>query len=115
MIMGKDYERYREKKIASKMFIEFVGDKEDYKRLPYVHITDVQMSNANCGDGSITMHALIKLVKQMNATKITGGLSSEDEDHSERRDHFYTKFGFTIDGNKLELRSDCFDDALRVN
>ena len=55
------------------------------------------------------MKKLIKFSKNLGATEILGTLSPADEDNTERREYFYKKFGFEINGDniKLDLKSTC--------
>jgi hypothetical protein len=62
----------------------------------HIHIDDVLMKHNNVGNGSIVMRALIKYAKLNSITTITGSLSSVDDDHKTRRDHYYKKFGFEV-------------------
>lgn len=45
----------------------------------------------------------INYAKEIGAPKITGSLSPVDDDHADRRNHFYEKFGFNIINSKIEL------------
>lgn len=65
----------------------------------YIYIIDVTPRVINVGNGSIAMYALIKYAKEIEATYITGKFSSVDNDHADRRNHFYEKFGFMINSN----------------
>ena len=40
----------------------------------------------------------------MHVSLLVGDLSAADEDHKDRRDHFYEKFGFENDGRFVKLR-----------
>lgn len=99
---------------AARLFFEFKWTKKD-NEYPSIRITDIQ-TYENRGDGSIAMHALVKIAKQLHATQITGMLSPEDEEHRDRRTHYYDKFGFEIkpEDKVVILTSDKFDDALKV-
>lgn len=61
-----------------------------------VKIEDVLCKQNNIGNGSILMLSLFEFCKRHNIRKITGYLSSVDDDHKERRDHYYKKFGFVV-------------------
>lgn len=54
--------------------------------------------------GTYAMKALIKYAKDMHVSLLVGDLSAADEDHKDRRDHFYEKFGFENDGRFVKLR-----------
>lgn len=69
----------------------------------YIYIEDILMENNNIGNGTIAMNALIKYARIINAQWISGSLSPVDNDHAERRDHFYEKFGFIIKDSKIRL------------
>lgn len=69
----------------------------------YIHIDDVLMEDNNIGNGSVAMKPLIKYAKKVNAKWIDGGLSSVDDDHADRRNHYYEKFGFTISDSSIRL------------
>lgn len=54
------------------------------------------MEDNNIGNGTIAMKALIKYATKNNIKWIEGYLSSVDNDHADRRNHYYKKFGFKI-------------------
>lgn len=62
----------------------------------HLHIEDILMKHNNVGNGTIAMNALLLFAQQNNIQLITGNLSTVDEDHKARRDHFYKKFGFDV-------------------
>lgn len=70
----------------------------------HIHIDDIDMEDNNIGNGTIAMNALIKYAKETSASWISGSLSSVDNDHISRRNHFYEKFGFTINNSKIILK-----------
>lgn len=70
----------------------------------HLHIDDVLMKTDNVGNGSIAMRALLKYSKWHNIKKITGFLSSVDDNHKARRNHYYEKFGFSICESKIVLK-----------
>ena len=49
------------------------------------------------------MKALIKYAKRNNIKWIEGSLSSVDNDHADRRNHYYEKFGFKIQSSSIRL------------
>jgi hypothetical protein len=58
------------------------------------------------GYGSLLMTHMLKYLKELRIPRITGKLScidEKDKDNCRRRDHFYRKFGFTIEGDKISL------------
>jgi hypothetical protein len=59
-------------------------------------INDINMRRNNAGYGSIAMEALLDYAKEQNYHKITGWLSSVDQGHFDRLEHFYKKFGFDV-------------------
>lgn len=69
----------------------------------HIHIVDILMKENNIGNGSVAMKALIKYAKKIDAKWIGGTLSSVDDDHADRRNHFYEKFGFNIDNSSIKL------------
>lgn len=69
----------------------------------YIHIIDVLMEDNNIGNGTVAMNALIKYAKRINAKYIDGWLSGVDDDHADRRDHYYEKFGFVIKDSRIRL------------
>lgn len=105
-----DSDHYLES-VPYKIFVKFCCDSNIKK--PYICIIDVQIEG-NQGDGSIAMRGLIRLAKQMQCSKITGKYSTSDDGHSARRDHFYKKFGFEINGDSILLVSEKFEDAISL-
>lgn len=77
-----------------------------------IGIIDIQVQDVDCGDGSILLEGIIKMAIAMKATKITGSLSSIDEDHKDRRNHFYEKHCFTVGKSYIELKLSDYDSAL---
>lgn len=69
----------------------------------HIHIIDVLTEDDNIGNGSVAMKALIKHAKKIDAKWIGGTLSNVDDDHADRRNHFYEKFGFNIDDSSIKL------------
>lgn len=61
-----------------------------------IKIEDVLCKQNNIGNGSILMLSLFEFCKRHKIQNITGYLSSVDNDHKSRRDHYYHKFGFTV-------------------
>lgn len=68
-----------------------------------MEIVDVQMTSINEGQGTIAMEGLLKIAKEHKVTKIWGEMAAVDDDHAERRAHYYEKFGFSISGRKATL------------
>jgi hypothetical protein len=64
-------------------------------------IDDVLMKHNNIGNGSIAMSALFKYASAIKIKQISGFLSEIDDDHKERRNHYYEKFGFLIKSNRI--------------
>jgi hypothetical protein len=61
-------------------------------------IVDIIPDDNNIGNGSIMMNYLLKDVKQHPEIKrIVGTISSVDKDHYDRLEHFYKKFGFSVE------------------
>lgn len=61
-----------------------------------IKIEDILCKQNNIGNGSILMLSLFEYCKRHNITKIIGYLSSVDNDHRDRRNHYYEKFGFQL-------------------
>ena len=79
----------------------------------HIGIIDLNIARfeANQGYGTMLMSELLRYAKMHKVTRISGWLSFIDlDDHPERLQHFYRKFGFTItdivsaDGNVHEKR-----------
>ncbi|MGN0496931.1 MAG: hypothetical protein ACI4GW_11950 [Lachnospiraceae bacterium] len=68
-----------------------------------IELVDLLPRRVNLHEGEILVSALINYGKEINATKIFGKLSPVDNDHKDRRNHFYEKMGFTINGSKIEM------------
>ena len=75
---------------------------KEYKRT--IEFPDVIMRPIDEHYGTYAMKALIKYAKDMHVSLLVGDLSAADEDHKDRRDHFYEKFGFENDGRFVKLR-----------
>ena len=69
-------------------------DHESYSR--YVFIEDIRVQNINTGEGSIAMEYFLKTAKSLGFIKVVGELSPVDNNHFDRLEHFYNKFGFTV-------------------
>lgn len=67
----------------------------------HIHIEDILMKHNNVGNGSIAMRALLLYAKLNGIATITGYLSSIDNDHKERINHYYTKFGFKVSKSSI--------------
>ena len=96
-------ERYQGIGGLPRIFFEIKTEKIDDLEQKYIHIIDVLMVNDNIGNGSVAMKALIKYAKRINAKWIDGRFSSVDNDHADRRNHYYKKFGFNINGSQIHL------------
>lgn len=72
-----------------------------------IFIEDIECSenNVNKGYGSLAMDCLINIAKSRKIERIRGRLSSVDKDHFDRLQHFYSKFGFSVnmDTGLIEL------------
>lgn len=68
-----------------------------------IHISDVLMKDIDIGNGAVAMEALIKYAKIIKAKYIAGEFSKVDDDHADRRKHYYEKFGFAIKDRKIRL------------
>lgn len=69
----------------------------------YIHIIDILMMDNEIGNGTVAMNTLLNYAKKIDAKFIDGTLSSVDDDHVDRRNHFYEKFGFTISDSSIKL------------
>lgn len=67
----------------------------------YIHIDDVLVKHNSVGNGTIVMTALLLYAQQHGIRRVTGFLSSADDDHKIRRDSYYAKFGFSIQNNHI--------------
>lgn len=74
---------------APKLMFHLIGQN-------HIHIDDILVRHKNVGNGSIMMKSLLKFAKTHNISLITGDLSSIDDDHKARRNHYYEKFGFQV-------------------
>ena len=86
-----------------RIFFEFRYINSGPFPIKYIHITDVLMKDDNIGNGSIAMEALIKYAKKNDVKWIEGYLSPVDDDHTDRRNHYYEKFGFKIEKSTVKL------------
>ena len=69
----------------------------------HLHIEDVLMKTNNIGNGSIALKSLIEYSKLIGVNTITCYLSSVDDDHKNRRNHYYEKFGFDVKETSIKL------------
>jgi hypothetical protein len=96
-------ERYQGIMGLPRIYFEILTQKRDIFEEKYIHIIDVLMEDNNIGNGTVAMNALIKYAKQIKAKSINGELSSVDNDHADRRNHYYEKFGFIINKSRILL------------
>ncbi len=89
-------ERYQIHGNLPRIYFKIYGGDNCYSEKKQMKIIDVFMEDNNIGNGSVAINALIKMEKEIDCTRITGMLSFVDDDHADRRDHFYQKFGFEI-------------------
>jgi hypothetical protein len=82
-------EAYRTIMYAPKLMFRYI-------QIDHIHIEDVLVKHNNIGNGSIIMNSLILYANKCGIKKITGSLSSVDDDHKARRDNYYKKFGFDV-------------------
>lgn len=71
------------------------------KEVDHAHIDDVIMKTNDIGNGAVAMQALFAYCEENVITLITGDLSSVDNDHKSRRDHYYASHGFEVYPNKI--------------
>lgn len=86
-----------------RIFFKVCEAKEGSYSKKYIKIYDILMEDNNIGNGTIAMKALIKYATKNNIKWIEGYLSSVDNDHADRRNHYYKKFGFEIKGSSIRL------------
>lgn len=97
-------ERYQGEMGLPRIFFEIIEEEYQYVlKKRYLHIIDFLMEDNNIGNGTIAMNALIKYAYKIGAKYIDGTLSSVDDDHADRRNHFYEKFGFVISNSSIKL------------
>jgi len=82
-----------------RLFYEFEKDGDSIK----LKIVDIQLCSINEGNGTILMNALIKFAKEQKISEIFGKMAPCDNDHAERRAHYYEKFGFTFSDGRATL------------
>ena len=70
-----------------------------YGKCPYIKIDDILVEDNEVGNGSILMTHFIEYCRKTDAKYICGELSSEDNDHFDRLEHFYKKHGFDVEFN----------------
>lgn len=96
-------ERYQKIGELPRIYFEVVNLRNDMFEEKYIHISDVLMVDNNIGNGTVAMKALLRYAKKNNAKYICGFRSSADADHADRRDHYYEKFGFTVNDTSFRL------------
>lgn len=64
---------------------------------PYIKIDDILVEDNEVGNGSILMPYFIEYCKTTDAKYICGELSSIDNEHFDRSEHFYKKHGFDVE------------------
>lgn len=70
-----------------------------------IYISDIQIFKyKNRGIGSKVINILNEIGLQNNLSIMKGKIFSENNKHKEIQEYFYTKNGFTINGDKLERR-----------
>ena len=95
--------RYQGSGSLPRMYFRILTKESGIFEERYIHIDDVLMVDNNIGNGTVAMNALIKYAKRINAIYIDGWLSSVDNDHADRRNHYYEKFGFVIKDSHIRL------------
>lgn len=96
-------ERYQGITGLPRIYFEIRDNENGIIEEKYIHIIDVLMEDDNIGNGTVAMNALIKYAKKINVKFINGWLSDVDNGHEGRRNHYYEKFGFVIDGSSINL------------
>ena len=85
-------ERYQDRMGLPKIFFDIKKEEHDFGfEEKHIYIIDVLMQDNGIGNGTIAMNALINYAKKIGAKYISGTLSSVDDDHADRRNHFYKK------------------------
>ena len=92
--------------------IEATIKKDVFFNYNHVHIEDITNIDDNIGNGSILMRNFIKIVEKLQVDYISGGLSSVDQGHFDRSEHFYKKFGFEVEFNE-ERTSGCIKKNMK--
>lgn len=60
-------------------------------------------ANISKGYGSILMNEALAIARKKGVKTVTGTLYSENKNNRVRQNNFYSKYGFTINGNKIRL------------
>ena len=79
-----------------------------YGEAPYIKIDDILVVDDDVGNGSILMRYFIKYCKTTDAKCIRGQLSSVDNGHFDRSEHFYKKHEFNV-----KFKSDCSAGSIK--
>lgn len=66
----------------------------------YIYIEDIYAVDNNIGNGQILMKYFLELAKTLGVEYIDGWLSPKDNDHFDRSEHYYKKFGFEVTFNE---------------
>lgn len=74
-----------------------------YSDKKMILIGDIESRIENKGYGSLMMQAIIKLARILKVVIITGNLSTVDDDHFDKLKHFYEKYGFNVDFDKMKI------------
>lgn len=97
-------EKYQDINGLPRIYFEIKEEEYEFVlKKKYIHIVDVLMEDDDIGNGTIAMNNLIKYAKKNKIKYIDGTLSSVDDDHADRRNHFYKKFGFVISDSDIKL------------
>ncbi|MGN1139337.1 MAG: GNAT family N-acetyltransferase [Ruminococcus sp.] len=108
-IYGYLVERGSRKKIKIiQLFSKVVYDSLEYDvaKINHFYLIDIYCTNGRHGQGYGTkvMECFFEVIKPFNAKKIVGTLSpidEFDENNKKRRNRFYEKFGFEINGRSI--------------
>lgn len=96
-------ERYQVRGELPKIYFSVIEKKSGILEEKYIHISDVLMEDNNIGNGTVAMKALLQYAKKNNVKYISGYRSANDDDHADRRDHYYEKFGFAVNDSNIYL------------
>lgn len=106
---GYDLQKFKQGYPDSSPFMYLQTEYEKHGLLRTLWIDDFKIKDEhqiNKGYGSIMLEQFIKYAKTLDAGYISGELSTVDDGNKDRRNHFYIKHGFSIDGIKIHLSLD---------
>lgn len=69
----------------------------------FIYIVDIVHTLYNKGIGTNAILMLVEYAKKIGINEIKGELSNVDDNHKDRRNHFYVKLGFEFKSNNICL------------